>query len=350
MSDISKVDKNFIIESGLSKEDIKFFSVNEAPFKIYGVYYENGLFRRLPEEIAMATNSGVHALHSHTAGGRVRFKTDSPYVAIHAKMPAIGKMPHFALTGSAGFDMYENVNGEQRYVKSFVPPFNITGGYESVIDFEDASLREITINFPLYSSISELYIGISDNSILLEPEPYNIEIPFVYYGSSITQGGCASRPGNSYQSKISREFNADYVNLGFSGSARGEDAIADYIASLDMSLFVLDYDHNAANVTELEKTHEKMFLKVRAKHPEIPIIIMSRPKYYLNDEEQIRRDVIIRTYQNARENGDKNVYFIDGRALMMLAENEGTVDNCHPNDLGFASMAQALIILLKKII
>lgn len=350
MSDISKVDKNFIIESRLSKEDIKFFSVNEVPFKIYGVYYKNGLFRRLPEEIAMATNSGVHALHSHTAGGRVRFKTDSPYVAIHAKMPAIGKMPHFALTGSAGFDMYENVNGEQRYVKSFVPPFNITGGYESVIDFEDASLREITINFPLYSSISELYIGISDNSILLEPEPYNIEIPFVYYGSSITQGGCASRPGNSYQSKISRLFNADYVNLGFSGSARGEDVIADYIASLDMSLFVLDYDHNAANVTELEKTHEKMFLKVRDNHPNIPIIIMNRPKYYLNEEEEARRDIIVQTYQNAINAGDKNVYFIDGRELMKLAGNEGTVDNCHPNDLGFESMAQAMITLLKKIL
>ena len=117
-----------------------------------------------------------------------------------------------------------------------------------------------------------------------------------------------------------------------------------------MSLFVLDYDHNAANVTELEKTHEKMFLKVRDNHPNIPIIIMNRPKYYLNEEEEARRDIIVQPYQNAINAGDKNVYFIDGRELMKLAGNEGTVDNCHPNDLGFESMAQAMITLLKMIL
>ena len=146
-NNISQVDKNFKIETELKKEDIKFYDVKGEPFKIYGIYYEDGRFRRLPEDVAKATNSGVHALHSHTAGGRVRFKTDSPYIAIHAKMPAIGKMPHFALTGSAGFDMYESVDGKEKYVKTFVPPFNIKDGYESVIDFEAVKEREITINF-----------------------------------------------------------------------------------------------------------------------------------------------------------------------------------------------------------
>ena len=195
-----------------------------------------------------------------------------------------------------------------------------------------------------------MYIGISDNSILLEPEPYNIKVPFVYYGSSITQGGCASRPGNSYQSKISRLFNADYVNLGFSGSAGGEDAIADYIASLDMSMFFLDYDHNAPDVEHLKNTHEKLFLKVRKNHPSIPIIIMSRPKFYLNDEEKQRLEIIKSTFENAKSRGDQNVYLLDGKALMQMAGNEGTVDNCHPNDLGFASMSEALINLLKTIL
>ena len=276
---ISQVDKNFKIETELKKEDIKFYDVKANPFKIYGIYYEDGRFRRLPEEVAKATNAGVHALHSHTAGGRVRFKTNSPYIAIHAKMPAIGKMPHFALTGSAGFDMYERVDGKEKYVKSFVPPFNIKDGYESIIELGEEREREITINFPLYSAVSELYIGLKEGSTVSEPTPYKTNIPFVYYGSSITQGGCASRPGSSYESIICREFDTDYINLGFSGSARGEDAIADYIKDLPMSLFVLDYDHNAANVEELKNTHEKLYKKVRAEHPDIPIIIMSRPKY-----------------------------------------------------------------------
>lgn len=342
MSDISNVDKNFKIDTKLNKGDIKFYNALEEPFVIYGVYYEEGRFRRLPEEVAKNTNPGVHALHSHTAGGRVRFKTDSPYVAIHAKMPAIGKMPHFALTGSAGFDLYVRENGKEKYVKTFVPPFNLTDGYESVIDLVGDGIREYTINFPLYSAVSELYIGLSEGSIVCEPTPYKDIAPFVYYGSSITQGGCASRPGNSYESRICRVFDIDYINLGFSGSARGEEAIGDYIMNLDMSLFVLDYDHNAANLEELKNTHEKLFLKVRKNHPEIPIVIMSRPKYYLDDEEQARLEVIKQTYQNAIARGDCNVYLLDGKALMELALDEGTVDNCHPTDFGFASMALAL--------
>ncbi len=349
MKGISEIDKNFKIETTLSREGLLYRDVRDEPFEIFGVFYRDGKFRRLPEEVAKTVNGGVHSLHAHTAGGRVRFKTDSPYVAIYAKMPAIGKMPHFALTGSAGFDLYAVVDGEDRYIKTFVPPFNIKDGYESVIDFESAELREITINFPLYSEVSELYIGLQEDSVLEGAAPYRITTPFVYYGSSITQGGCASRPGNSYESRVSREFGADFVNLGFSGSARGEDTIGDYIMNLDMSAFILDYDHNAASVEELEKTHEKLFLKVRNSHPRIPVIIMSRPKYYLTSEEQERLDVIKKTYENAKEAGDENVYLLDGRTLMEFAGNEGTVDNCHPNDLGFASMAKAVIDLMKKI-
>ncbi len=349
MSDISSVDKNFKIETKLNKADIRFYNVLEAPFKVYGVYYEDGRFRRLPEQVAKASNPGVHALHSHTAGGRVRFKTDSPYIAIHAKMPAIGKMPHFALTGSAGFDLYVRENGKEKYVKTFVPPFNLSDGYESVIDLAGDGVREYTVNFPLYSSVGELYIGLGESSSVYEPTAYKDMAPFVYYGSSITQGGCASRPGSSYESRICRAFDIDYINLGFSGSARGEEAIGDYIMNLDMSLFALDYDHNAANLEELEKTHERLFLKVRKNHPEIPIIIMSRPKYYLDDEEKARLEIIKKTYENALERGDKNVYFLDGKALMELAADEGTVDNCHPTDFGFASMASALENVMKTI-
>ena len=124
--DISKIDKNFKVESKIEREGLTFYDIDEAPFKIYGVFYDAGKFRRLPESVAKSVSDGVYDLHAHTAGGRVRFKTDSPYVAIHAKMPNIGKMPHFALTGSAGFDLYAN----NQYVKSFVPPFDIEDGYE----------------------------------------------------------------------------------------------------------------------------------------------------------------------------------------------------------------------------
>ena len=348
--DIAKIDKNFIVETNINIPDIKFYDVKEAPFKIYGVFYQDERFRRMPKDIAKTVNDGVAGLHEHTAGGRIRFKTTSPYVAINTKMPHIGQMSHFALTGSSGFDLYINENGKDRYFRSFVPPFSMKDGYESVIEFGNDDIKEITINMPLYSSVKELYIGLSKDAQVLESEEYATEKPIVYYGSSITQGGCASRPGSCYPARISRELNADYINLGFSGSARGEDAIAEYIAELQMSCFVYDYDYNSPSLEELEKTHERCFKIIREKNPNLPIVILSRPKFKLTDEEEKRFEIIEKTYKNAKANGDNNVYIVKGTVLMEKVGFEGTVDNCHPTDLGFASMGDAITPLLKEIL
>ena len=349
LSNISLVDSNFKIESHINENSIRFYDVNQPPFRIFGVFYESGKFRRLPEDIAKTVNTGVYRLHANTAGGRVRFKTDSPYVAINVKMPNIGKMPHFALTGSAGFDLYICAESE-RYVKTFVPPFAIQDGYESIIYFDSSNMREVTINFPLYSEVSELYIGLHDSALVCEPKRYKLEKPIVYYGSSITQGGCASRPGNSYESIISRRLDADYINLGFSGNAKGEHEIAEYIAKMDMSVFVYDYDHNAPTAEHLKNTHAKMYRTIREAKPDLPIVLMSRPKFYLSADEKLRFNIIKKTYEDAKSAGDTNIYLIDVATLMALAKDEGTVDNCHPNDLGFASMAKAVGDLLEKIL
>ena len=345
MFDISRVDTNFAIETKIDKADIKFYKIDEFPFKVYGIFKENGKYRRMPENVAKSVSDGVYRLHSNTAGGRVRFVTDSAYIAIHAKMDGIGKMPNFALTGSAGFDLY----ADNYYVKTFFPPFDIEDGYESVIEFSKKDQREITINFPLYSNVTELYIGLEADALLKEARPYKNTVPIVYYGSSITQGGCASRPGMSYQAIVSRNFDYDYINLGFSGNAKAEDEMIEYIKSLDMSIFVYDYDHNAPTVQHLENTHEKMFKAVRKQKPDLPIIMMSRPKKILTEEEKTRRAIIETTYQNALSVGDKNVYFIDGEALTAFCEDAGTVDNCHPTDFGFTSMAKALTEVLRNI-
>ena len=341
---IAEIDKNFKIETKINRPNIQFYNSLCAPFKVYGVFYENGMFRRIPEDVAKSVSEGVTHLHANTAGGRVKFKTDSPYIAIHAKFGSVGKMPHFALTGSAGFDLYI----KEKYASTFTPPFDIVDSYESVIDLDGKKMREITINFPLYSEVKELYIGLMRDASVLESEPYRIEKPIVYYGSSITQGGCASRPGNSYEALITQALGINHINLGFSGNAKGEKAISEYICSLDMCAFVYDYDHNAPDIEHLKSTHERMFKEIREAHPKIPIIMMTRPKYTITSEEKIRHNIIKATYENAVVLGDQNVYFIDGKALMRYCHNEGTVDNCHPNDWGFYSMARALINVLKN--
>lgn len=346
MSNISEIDKNFKIDTSISKEDILFYNARVAPFKIYGVFYDNGKYRRMPTEIARSVSPGVYSLHANTAGGRVRFRTNSPYIAISAKMVNIGKMPHFALCGSAGFDMY--IDGLHRH--SYQPPFNITDGYEGIVDMLGGDMKEVVINFPLYSDVTDLFIGLSKDAEVLKATPYSIEKPIVYYGSSVTQGGCASRPGTAYQGFISRDLDADFINLGFSGNARAESEMYNYIKSLDMSVFVMDYDYNSPSLEHLEATHEKMFLAIREAQPKLPVVMMSAPKAILSPLFEARRAVVYKTYENAIKRGDENVYFIDGPELMSVCGDEGTVDITHPTDLGFFSMATALRKVLTKIL
>jgi len=345
MKTVSTLDKNFDVKTDIDKDDIIFYNAEEAPFKIYGIFKENGLFRRMPEKVAKSVNECVAFHHTNTAGGRVRFRTDSKYVAINAEMEGLGKFPHMTFAGAIGFDLYV----DDFHEKTFAPPFEIENGYEGVHDFWKEGMKEVTINFPLYSDVKNLFIGLEETAKIEPPSPYVNEKPIVYYGSSITQGGCASRPGMSYQGIISREFNCDYINLGFSAGARGEDEITDYIKGLDMSVFVLDYDHNAPTPEHLEQTHEKMFKTIRNAHPDLPIIMMSKPNHVLRPIEEKSLQVIERTYNNAIAAGDKNVYMLNNKQLTALCGCEGSVDKSHPTDFGLASMAKALIEVLKEI-
>ncbi len=351
MANIAEIDKNFKIATQIEKDDIKFYDVREEPFKVYGVFYENG-FRRMPEAVAKSVSDGVNWLHAMCAGGRVRFKTDSPYIVINAKLSRVSKMSHFAFTGSIGFDMYidEREKGKGlRHYSTFIPPQNIEHHYEGIAECGGGEMKEWVIHLPLYTAVDELYIGLSETAKIMPCTPYRVEKPVVYYGSSITQGGCASRPGNCYQNIVSRRLDINHINLGFSGNARGEDEMTNYIKNLDMSAFVMDYDHNSPTSETLMETHEKMFKAIRSAHPNLPIVIMERPKHTLAAYEIKRCEIIRATYNNAIASGDKNVYYIDHEKLMELAGNEGTVDYCHPNDLGFYSMAKAVGDVLAQI-
>ncbi len=352
---IDSVDKNLAISTEIPHADVRFYDVRKAPFQIYGLYrpQTESVFKRLPDEVAASTSEGVAKLSLQTAGGRVRFTTDSPYIVVHAVMSAgPHRMCHMPLSGSSGFDLYEDwPNGTaRRYVKSFIPPLNFENGYTLCAELGERSLRCLTLNFPLYDMLDALYIGIAEDAALREGAPYRDAPPIVYYGSSITQGGCASRPGNCYQNRVCRAIPYDYINLGFSGCGKGEQAIVDYMASLRMSAFVSDYDHNAPTAEALEETHCRLYQSIRAAHPDIPYVMLSKPDFNPDVQRNAkRRGVIWDTYRYAMEQGDRNVYFIDGESLFRGPyEDSCTVDGCHPNDLGFALMADAVTAVLKR--
>lgn len=352
-NNIGKVDKNLLATGVIESENLRFYNVKEAPFAVYGLLpcCSGEPFRRIPAELAKQTNSGIWRLHRNTSGGRVRFCTNSEIIAIRAYMPDKCLMPHMPFLGSSGFDLYES-DEIWHYRGSFIPPINKGGFYESLIKFRECKARDLMIHFPLYDNVDELWIGIEKNAALQVGGTYRQQEPVIYYGSSITQGGCASRPGNAYPAMISRQLNGDFRNLGFSGSSRGEQISAQYIAEQPMCVFVMDYDHNAPNPMHLEKTHEPFYLTIREKRPDLPIILVSRtdtPRTPQIAEDINRRwKIIQQTYENAIKRGDKLVRLIDGRNIFSCCSALGinsdscTVDGIHPNDLGFACMAKVI--------
>ena len=335
------------IETKIERDGLVFYDIDDAPVRIHGVYREGDHYVRMPPDIAKTVSDGVGNLCAHTAGGRVRFITDSPYIAVSIRVSCFSRFSFFPLSGTAGCDLY----GGKRYFGTYSPPLDLVDRYEGVVDIFDPAEREYTVNMPLYSRVEKMYIGIKAGSVLKPAPDYAVTTPIVYYGSSIVHGGCATRPGCNYESIIGRMIDCDFINLGFAGCAKAEDEIAHYIAGLSMTAFVYDYDHNAPTLDYYRETHERMFRIVRSAQPKLPIIMMTRPKFHLSPEEKARVDVMLQTYENALAAGDRNVYCICGTELLSEEIREvALVDNCHPTDGGFASIARVLGAKLREIL
>ncbi len=348
--DITKLDSNFL-KVRIKAPDVVWKNALEEPFSLHGIFYDEQekWYRRMPRNIAKEVSFGVEFLSGNTAGGRLRFKTDSPYVAIRAEVYSCKPTSNLGVTSMTAFSVYVN-----NQFHGFKGPDNDevqaakgeTFSFEEMFHRRDKGLGNIDVYFPSYNSVKALYIGIKEGASLYPADEYPNKIPVVFYGSSITQGGCASHSGNDYVSMLSRWLGFEYINLGFSGNAKGEQKMAEYIASLDMRAFVYDYDHNAPNIEHLQATHAPMYAIIREKHPYLPIIIVSKPDFAYNREANAkRREIIYNTYIKAKERGE-NVAFVDGETMFGDEWELCTVDCCHPNDFGFYKMAKAIAPIL----
>lgn len=365
---IADIDKN-LAYTVIKETDIRWINGNEKPFSLHGVTYspEEQCYRRMTREVAEAEDAGIgmpYLCHA-TAGGRLRFRTDSPYVALKCVIPTRDILEHMTIVGSFGFSIYYDGKYAGKYApiwKNILNPIEgevARDGVYYTVDFGKISfdginylpgegIREIELHFPLYGGVIEFFVGLKEGSEILPPRDYTYTKPVVFYGSSITEGGCASHSGNDYVALVSRWLDTEFLNLGFSGHANGAKTVVEYMASLDPSVYVIDYDHNAPNAEYLQRTHYPLYATLREKHPRTPIIFMSKPDCDYDPNADERRGVIYETYCKAVNNGDENVAFIDGRELFGDTDRDlCTVDKIHPNDLGFYRMAQAVYPVLK---
>lgn len=356
---ITDVDKNFKAEN---IEDIKFNFYDALLLNPEGFPWKDeneNKYNRLPQN-RIPKREDIHKtnylkfLSTNTAGGVLRFCTDSSVLKLKGEYGEFHLMEHMPLTCQAGFDICVYKDGEEHFLA------NLRGNIYEIakknFSFEAScslpgEMTEYRIYFPLYAPVKELLVGIEGGKVLENPPKHKVEKAILFYAGSVTQGGCASRPSNCYSALLSKWVDAEQINLGFSGNALGEKQMAELIAELDLSCFVMSYDNNAPTAKYLEKTHEPFFRIIREKHPNLPVIFVSRPCGNIErlEETKIRRDIIKKTYLNALNDGDKNVYFVEGLDIFAKYGYDGaTVDKSHPTDLGFLIMAEAILPSLKK--
>lgn len=347
-----KFDKNFTNQSNSISGEKDTYQIPCAPFSLHGIKYsdEEDRFFRIEQDIAKSINSGVEYLAKNTAGGRLRFSTNSTTFGIKVEYDQLDAYTHMSLEGSCGFILKEELDGEMLFLKHFTPLYADKDGFSGEVSLRGGTMRDYVLYFPNYNVVKSLSVFVDKGAIVGSGKKYEDILPILYYGSSITQGACASRADNCYQAYVSEWRNIDYINLGFSGSARAEQTMIDYLTDIDCSLFVCDYDHNSPDTEHLKNTHYKLYCEYRKKRKDVPIIFISRPDFYKDDDSNLRRKIIYSTYLKAKRSGDKNVYFINGESLFTNKDRSHcTVDKAHPNDLGFYRIAKAIDKKISKI-
>lgn len=344
--DIAKIDRNFAVND-VHEENGGYQSIDQPPFAIYGVMKDEKGYCRVPAEVARRTSEGVEMLNRHTAGGIIRFATDSPSITLKAENPInVSIMSHMTVAGVCGFEVFSGTH----FMGTFVPQMPIEGFTQKKILYtektpvDEDGFRDITIYMPLYGGYRDIFIKVEEGCHIRPGKTFRNEKPVVFYGHSITQGGCASSPAKAYTNMVSRSMDLYHINLGFSGSGKGEPAMAEYIAGLDMAALVMDYDFNAPTPEYLEATHRPFFEIIRKKNPDLPVLFATTSPKFLGamSGEAIKRrqKIVYTTYQAALAAGDKNVYYLNCEEIFgeEIDFSECTVEGSHPNDIGMLIM------------
>lgn len=302
---------------------------------------------RLPGRLKPVVREPVWHLATNPSGGRLRFRTDATALAVRLNYPEQATYHNISIIGQMGVDLY--LGG--RYYGSGAPRAVSApqeGEFEHVF-FEGlpAGWREVCLYLPLYAPVEVLAIGASDDAQFGLPSPFSVTKPVAFYGSSITQGGCASRPGMSYQAILGRMLGIDFVNLGFSGNGMGEPELAEAMAEIDASCYVIDFAQNIGSVDGVRAVYGPFLRIIRKQRPVVPIIcntpIYASPARWHPDRAarlEGMRQVIRDAVAERREAGDRSIRLTEGPDMLGPDLADGFVDGVHPSDLGFQAMAE----------
>ena len=337
--EIAKFDPRMAVEkavvtNGVKWIDGRFLPIEGRVFDDVEHYYD-----RLPSNVTTKVNGGVRSMKHHTAGMQFRFTTDSKKL-VFKWVPYSGSlaMNHMPATGVSGIDIYkfDAASGKWLYVKTG----RISDAKGGEVSAGWTPETPCLVNLPLYNGIKSFTLGIDTNATVsaLEPRRSGVTKPVVFYGTSITHGGCCSRPGMSFVNIVGRDLDVPVVNLGFSGSGKMELEMSEHLARIDASCYVLDCIWNM-NIGLVKSNYEPFIRNLRRLRPDTPIVMAEWCDVYCRPGDA-RDEFMKDLYARLTAEGWKNLVYLP-KDKMYTDDLEGTVDGCHPNDLGMRSLADA---------
>lgn len=310
---------------------------------------QNSTLQRFPRSMQKFLPPAAYELGLQTAGVRLRLATDSSVFALRARFPEINHSDNLTQFNKRGQALY--VDGKCWSIQ--VP--DTQEGEAELLFYHDTPrrMRQLCLYLPLYGGVEILSIGVDTDAKLKAPGAFALGKPVVFYGTSITQGGCASRPGLSYEAIACRRLNLDYLNFGFSGNGKCERVLAETIATVDAACYVLDVGPNNPPAEFRQRFGPFLNTLVDAK-PQVPVIVME-PSWYnwelwsakARAENTHRRETAREAVAREQERGGK-VNFLARPSCTGEEFSDCTIDEVHPNDLGFMQIAEALIPELKR--
>jgi len=299
---------------------------------------------RLTTQFSRDMSKGIRVNKCFPAGKVIEFEIEEKTITIEIFYRFRQVLDNMDNLGTSGVDVY--VKNEEKFVwmTSIYPENNYQMYVKRRLEFKQGISR-VRLYLPSFAALTGIYI--KKNRIkYISP---NVSPNIVVYGSSISQGCAASRPGMSYINQISRKLRCNIENLGFSESAKGEQKIIEYISQIPTQVLILEYDHNAS-IDELRNTHLKAYCTIRENFSGW-IIMMTRFSGGLSitlTEEKERIDIIHNTFEYAISTGDKKIVFFDGSTLFSHEKEKYFVDKVHPNDAGMNKIADMLCSLIDK--
>lgn len=316
------------------------------------------LYRRLPAKAASMVREDVWGLSANTAGLQIHFTTDADEIIVKYKVSSGIQFPHMPATGVSGVDMYVKTKNGKWLWAAGKYSFNDTVTYKFTTTATAVKEGEYILYLPLYNEVEWMTISVPEKSVF-KPLPVSKKKPIVVYGTSIAQGGCASRPGLAWTALLQRNLGMPVYNLGFSGNGRLEKPVVELISEIDAAVYVIDCLPNmtATILTEAEvNARIKDAVSIlQSKHPAIPILFCEHDGLTggaVNPAEENRytdvNKILNRTLDSLKAAGLKNIYLLSKKEIGQ--NNETMVDGVHPNDLGMMLYANAYAKKIKAIL